>query len=53
MASIETLTEMASYLYDGGWRAVDLEMLKSEYGLDDESASIICGYLKSFESGNY
>ena len=53
MASIETLTEMASYLYDGGWRAVDLEMLKSEYGLDDESASIICGYLKSFESGSY
>ena len=53
MTSNETYVEMASYFYDGGWRAVDLEMLKSEYGLDDESATIICGYLKSFESGSY
>lgn len=53
MTSIETYTEMASYLYDGGWRASDLEMLKSEYGLDDDSATIICGYLKSYEEGSY
>lgn len=53
MASNETYVEMASYLYDGGWRADDLEMLKSEYGLDGESATIICGYLKSYEQGSY
>lgn len=53
MASIETYTEMASYLFDGGWRADDLESLKCEYGLDDDSATIICGYLKSFETGSY
>ena len=53
MASIETYEEMASYLYDGGWCANDLESLKSEYGLDNESATIICGYLKSYEQGSY
>ena len=53
MASNETYVEMASYLYDGGWRADDWQMLKSEYGLDDDSATIICVYLKSFESGSY
>lgn len=53
MTSNETYVEMAAYFYDGGWCADDLEMLKSEYGLYNESATIICGYLKSIESGSY
>lgn len=53
MASNETLIEMASYLYNGGWRASDLKELKSEYGLDEYSATIICRYLASFDNGSY
>ena len=53
MTSIETYTEMASYLFDGGWRAEDYEVLKKEYALHDETATIICHYLKSFEKGTY
>lgn len=53
MANNETLIEMASYLYDGGWRMGDLKALKCEYGLDDYSATIICGYLASYENGSY
>ena len=52
MTSIETYIEMASYLFDRGWRADDLNALKSEYGLNSESATIICGYLKSYEIGS-
>ena len=53
MASNETLIEMASYFYNGGWRAGDLRALKKEYVLNEYTATIICGYLASFENANY
>ena len=53
MASNETLIEMASYLYDGGWRAGDLKALKKEYGLNEYTATTICAHLASFENGSY
>lgn len=45
------LTDIASALYDGGWRAEDIETLKVEYGFTDEDAEAVCEKLKEYTEG--
>lgn len=43
--------ECASFLYDGGWRADDRDLLIEEYGISNEDAEKICEYLAEFDKG--
>ena len=40
----------AAALYDGGWRAEDLEDLMTEYDFTKEEATKICEILKEYEN---
>ena len=50
MTAQHTIYEMASYLFDGGWRAVDYSDLKREYRLSADDALAICSMLEIFEN---
>lgn len=43
------LYDSASFLFDGGWRSDDRELLIAEYDLSLEEADEICSYLAEFE----
>lgn len=45
----ECLYEVASNLYDGGWRSADYKQLITEYDFSEEEATAICEVLESFE----
>lgn len=47
--SSEYLYEVASNLYDGGWRSADYNQLITEYDFSEEEATAICDILESFE----
>ncbi len=40
---------IAASLFDGGWRAADMEALISEYNIDPEKAEAVCSYLEQWE----
>lgn len=43
------IQEVASNLYDGGWRAADADDFKAEYSLTDEEAEAIAAALQKIE----
>lgn len=45
----ENLYEVASNLFDGGWRSSDYNLLITEYDLSEDEAEAICEILESFE----
>lgn len=45
-----TMNEKTLRLYNGGWRAIDREELKLEYGLTTEEADELCEDLKILDS---
>ena len=47
--SPEEAETVAAYLYDGGWRAGDLNDIMQDYGLEREPAEQICVLLKEIE----
>ena len=46
---LKDVQSSAAALYDGGWRAADLEQLISEYELNADEAEAICSELQRFE----
>ena len=43
------IVSSASALYDGGWRASDIEFMTSRYGLTENLAGLICEVLELYE----
>ena len=46
---LKDVQSSAAALYDGGWRAADLEQLISEYELNADDADAICAELEKME----
>ena len=44
------IVSSASALYDGGWRASDIEFMASRYGLSEHVAGLISEVLEIYES---
>lgn len=49
MVKNATIYEMASYLYDGGWRADDVDQMIREYGLSLDVGCAIASALGEIE----
>lgn len=49
MVKNTTIYEMASYLYDGGWRADDVDQMIREYGLSLDVGCAIASALGEIE----
>lgn len=47
---LQDIYASAAALYDGGWRADDLDDLREEYGLTDAEACAICEALAEIEA---
>lgn len=42
-------SDMAAALYDGGWRAEDIEELAKEHDLTEDEAAGVCKLLEYYE----
>lgn len=52
MTNTIELREIASNLFDGGWRSTDKDEIQSEYDFNDSEIEVVIEALLDYENGN-